>query len=183
MMATTYGNNGNRWWVGLNVGSDNSTVFGTGSILSPNGYESLPSGNAADDAQFAAAASHNATASTPSTISVENVKWFNIRGPYATQAQANAAIAAIQKANPAPGEVQQVTAGGQSGAAAGGGVNFSSIQNALTSFYDKLTDGKMWRSLGWLLLGVLMILAGLALWLGPSALKMNPISRVAALGR
>lgn len=182
-MPATYGNGGNRWWVGLNVGSDNSTVFGTGSVLSPNGYESLPSGDAADDAQFAAAASHNATAAKPNTISVQHVQWFNIRGPYADQATANKAIPAIQKANPAPGEVQQVTAGGQSGAAAGGGVNFSSVQNALTGFYDKVTDGKMWRSLGWLLLGILLILSGLAMWLGPTALKQTPIGRIATLGR
>lgn len=182
-MPTTYGNSGNRWWVGLNVGSDQSTVFGTGSILSPNGYESLPSGNAADDAQFAAAAAHNAGGGTPNTISVENVKWFNIRGPYPNQAAANAAIPAIQKAHPAPGEVQQVTAGGQPSAAAGGGINFSSIQNALTAFYDKVTDGKMWRSLGWLLLGILLIIAGLILWIGPTAFKASPIGRVATLGR
>lgn len=38
------------------MGSDQSTILGTGSFFSPSGYESLPSGNAADDAKFAAAA-------------------------------------------------------------------------------------------------------------------------------
>ena len=163
---TVYGDSGNRWWVGLNVGSDQSTVFGTSSLLSPNGYESLPSGNAADDAQFAAAAAKNAAnPSSPVTISVENVKWFNINGPYSTQAKANAALPAIQKANPAPGDVQQVTAGGQANAAAGGGVNFGSVEAALGAFYDKATDGKMWRSLGWVALGILLMIAGVALLL------------------
>jgi uncharacterized BrkB/YihY/UPF0761 family membrane protein len=41
---------------------------------------------------------------------------------------------------------------------------FSSIQNALSGFYDVLTNGKMWRSLGWLVLGILFIVAGLGLW-------------------
>jgi hypothetical protein len=165
---------GNRWWVGLNVGSDQSTIFGTGSILSPNGYEPVGSGDATDDALFAAAAAYNATASKPNTISVQGVKWFNIRGPYSSYDQAAAALPAIAAANPAPGEVQQVTAGGQQSAAAGGGVNFSSIQNALTAFYDKLTDGKMWRSLGWLLLGALLIIIGLALLGVPYFLRHSP---------
>lgn len=162
----TYGNSGDRWWVGLNVGSDQSTIFGTGSILSPNGYESLPSGNASDDAQFAAAAAYNKAHPTkPKTISVENVSWFNIRGPYPTQAAANSALPAIAAANPAPGEFQQVTGGGQQNAAQGAGINFSSITNALTAFYRAVTNGKMWRSLGWLLLGLLLILFGASLWI------------------
>ena len=112
----------NRWWVGLNVGSDQSTILGTASILSPDGYESLPSGNTADDAKFAAAAIRNKGASKPVTISVENVSWYNINGPYTTQAEANAAIPAIQKAHPAPGEAQQLAneglaGNGQAGAA------------------------------------------------------------------
>lgn len=42
---------------------------------------------------------------------------------------------------------------------------FSSIQNALSAFYRKVTDGKMWRSLGWILLGVLLMIMGIALYL------------------
>jgi hypothetical protein len=85
---------------------------------------------------------------------VENVSWYNIRGPYTTQAAANAAIPAIQRAAPAPGEVQQLT-----------GVSFGSIEQALTAFYDVLTNGKMWRSLGWLVLGIVLMVAGLGWWL------------------
>lgn len=155
-MANVYGNNGNRWWVGLNVGSDNSTVFGTGSILSPNGYESLPSGNATDDKLFAAAAAHNATAKKPNTISVEHVDWFNIRGPFTTQAAANAALPAIAKANPAPGEIQQLTGGGQNQAANGAGFNPSSI----TNFLGALTDANTWiRVLKVVVGGGLMLIA------------------------
>lgn len=42
---------------------------------------------------------------------------------------------------------------------------FSSIEHALSAFYDVLTNGKMWRSLGWLILGVLLMVAGIALFL------------------
>jgi hypothetical protein len=90
-----------------------------------------------------------------------------VTGPFATQAAAQATIPAGASTGP----------GGPTAA----GVNpsptavFSSIQNALSAFYDKLTDGKMWRSLGWLLLGVLLMITGVALWIGPSAMRMSPI--------
>lgn len=35
--------------------------------------------------------------------------------------------------------------------------------NALIAFFTTITDYRMWRSLGWLLLGIIMIAAGLAL--------------------
>lgn len=173
----TYGNSGDRWWVGLNVGSDQSTIFGTGSFLSPNGYESLPSGDASDDAQFAAAAAFNKAHPTkPNTISVQNVQWFNINGPYTSQAAANAALPVIAAKNPAPGEVQQITGGGQGPAANGAGINFSSVQNALTAFYRAVTNGKMWRSLGWLLLGLVLIIMGAALWIKGSVSPQDAIA-------
>lgn len=48
---------------------------------------------------------------------------------------------------------------------------FTSVQNALSGIYDKLTDGKMWRSLGWLLLGVILMFAGVAMLVGGRVLK------------
>ena len=30
-----------------------------------------------------------------------------------------------------------------------------------------MTDGKLWRSLGWLLLGIILIMAGVYLWIVP----------------
>jgi hypothetical protein len=155
--APVYGNQGNRWWVGLNVGSDQSTVFGTGSILSPNGYESLPSGNAADDKQFAAAAAKNKGAAKPVTISVEHVDWFNINGPYPTQAKANAAIPAIQKAHPAPGEVQQVTGGGQQNAANGAGISLANVE----TFFADLASQGTWIRVAKVVVGSVMIIVGL----------------------
>jgi hypothetical protein len=52
---------------------------------------------------------------------------------------------------------------------------FADVASALSAFYDKLTDGKMWRSLGWLLLGIALILAGVLMWIGPSAARQSPI--------
>lgn len=174
----TYGNAGNRWWVGLNVGSDQSTILGTGSILSPNGYESLPSGNASDDRQFAAAAAHNKGASKPNTISVENVSWFNINGPFVTQAQANAALNAIASAHPAPGEFQQVTAGGQPGAANGGGINISSWGDALVDIEKRVTDPQWWLRVGEFAIGALLILSGVLRLTGGSG-DLKDIAKVA----
>jgi hypothetical protein len=154
----TYGNSGNRWWAGLNVGSDQSTVFGTGSLLSPNGYESLPSGNAGDDRQFAAAAAKNKGSAKPVTISVEHVDWYNINGPYPTQKAANAAIPAIQKAHPAPGELQQVTGGGQQNAANGGGLSLANVEG----FFAALSSEATWLRVAKVVTGSVMIIIGLA---------------------
>ena len=37
--------------------------------------------------------------------------------------------------------------------------------NVLAAFFDAITNGRMWRSLGWLLLGGVMMALGLTLWL------------------
>lgn len=47
---------------------------------------------------------------------------------------------------------------------------FGSVADALSAFYQKVTDGKMWRSLGWILLGVILIFVGLALLVGKEVL-------------
>ena len=158
-MANIYGNSGNRWWVGQNVGEtgSQSTVFGTPSTLfigKPGGYESLPSGNAADDAQFAAAAAKDkASPSSPVTISVENVQWYNINGPYATQAQANAAIPAIQKRSPAKGAVAQ--------AATNNGIP-TGWEQALQNFLSALTSMNTWIRVIKIVVGGTMIIVGLS---------------------
>lgn len=163
-MANTYGQNGNRWWVAINTGSD-STFSGADAFGAPSGYQAVPSGNATDDKLFASAAGKN------NSVSIEHIIWANVHGPYKSQQDAQNAIAGIQKASPAPGAFQQIT-----------GVNpnvFSSIQNALTAFYDAVTNGKMWRSLGWLILGVLLMIMGVALWLKGS---ISPAQAAALAG-
>jgi hypothetical protein len=46
-----------------------------------------------------------------------------------------------------------------------GGASFTDTAHALAAFYDKITDYKMWRSLGWLVAGFLLMIAGVALLL------------------
>ena len=152
----SFGDGGNRWWVGLNTGSSQSTVFGTSSLLSPVGYESLPSGNAADDAKFAAAAAKDKGSSSPVTISVENVSWYNVNGPYPTQAAANAAIPAIQKAHPAPGEASQLVD------AATGQPQSANSATGLTTLLGDLTSKNTYLRAAKVIVGSIMIIVGLA---------------------
>lgn len=150
-----YGGQGNRWWVGLNVGSDQSTIFGFNSLLSPVGYESLPSGNAGDDAQFAKAAAKNKGSANPVTISVEHVDWYNINGPYPTQKAADAAIPAIQKAHPAPGELSQIVD------SATGQPQSTNSAAGLTTFLADLTSQGTWIRVAKVVVGSVLIIVGL----------------------
>jgi hypothetical protein len=45
------------------------------------------------------------------------------------------------------------------------------VFGSLTAFFATITDGKMWRSLGWILLGIMIMAFGINLWL------KNPIGR------
>lgn len=150
----------NRWWVGQNVGESGSqsTLFGQPSSfgqIKPSGYESLPSGNTSDDMAFAAAAKKNAAGGpgTPVTISVENILWYDINGPYATQAEANAAIPAIQSAHAAKGAASQVA----------GNTGTPDVTGALTDvneFLSRLTSPNTWLRIAEFILGSFLILAG-----------------------
>jgi len=175
-MANKYGDGGNRWWVGQNIGEGGSqkTILGTPSLgalnpFSPSGYQSLPSGNAADDAKFAAAAKKNKGSTNPNTISVENIQWFNIQGPYTTQPLANAAIPAIQKANPSPGVLGQVAKDNSSnplGAAANiasdatqaGSTAIGTVEN----FLQGLTSRNLWIRVAKITIGGAILIVGLA---------------------
>ena len=44
----------------------------------------------------------------------------------------------------------------------------------LDAAYKALTDGKMWRSLGWMVLGLILMVMGLRMWIGKSALPSLP---------
>jgi uncharacterized membrane protein YccF (DUF307 family) len=159
----SYGDSGDRWWVGWNHAQGDKATFP--STSGPSGYEAFPSGDAADDAAITAAG-------TGGVVSLHNITWTIMGGPYTSKAAAVAAIPAIQAASPAPGAAQQVT-----------GVSFSSVQNALSGFYDTVTDGKLWRSLGWLLLGILLMLTGIGLLIGPAAARRSPAGVVSDFAR
>lgn len=60
------------------------------------------------------------------------------------------------------------------------GSALSDTAGALVGFFDAVTDGRMWRSLGWLFLGILMIAAGITIWFkGPitSAVQTAAVAR------
>jgi hypothetical protein len=153
------------WFVAFNTAQNSSTLtqLTSGGNLNPDtpsGYESLHAGNAADNAQFLAAAlatkaAGPAAAGKGPVISVENVRWANVNGPYATQAQANAAIPGIQKAEPAPGAAAEAE---QSATAA--------ISNPLDyledvgDFFHRLTEAATWERVGEIALGVLLLYIG-----------------------
>jgi hypothetical protein len=111
--------------------------------------------------------------------------WHKLNIP-ATDTEAQAAAAAKQEfpsgATPTTSVTQQATQA-VSQEATGNPATFSSIQNALSAFYDKITDGKMWRSLGWLLLGVILLLTGIGLLIGPSAARRSPLGVAADFAR
>jgi len=145
------------WWVAENLTNQNS--FRSSNFFSnnaPSGFQTVHAGSQQDWNTF-----QSGLGGSP--VSLHNISWKVVGGPYKTEAEAKAAIPGIQAATPAPGAVAQNFPA------------FSSIQNALSAFYDKLTDGKMWRSLGWMLLGVVLMIIGVALWIGPSALRKSPL--------
>jgi hypothetical protein len=156
------------WFVAYNtVQSAPTTSSPVGEILStpPSGYESVHGGNAVDNAKFlAAAAATKVAGPSPAgkgpTISVENITWANVNGPYATQAQANAAIPAIQKAAPAPGAAQEASADV-------GVSNPLDYLEDVGDFFHRLTEAATWERVGEVAVGVLL------LYIGVKALAQN----------
>jgi hypothetical protein len=137
-----------------------------------------------------------ASATDPGTVTLGGKAYVRRAGPYPSKSDAQHAApvgglqfigivigaAAGAGAAAASGNGAAAPAAAAAGASTGGAIPsaFGDVASALSAFYDKLTDGKMWRSLGWLLLGVLLITFGLILWLGPGALKASPYGQ--ALG-
>ena len=74
-----------------------------------------------------------------------------------------------QEAGIQPGSTAPATAASN----AVGGVN--GLGQAVTAAWTNLRDYKMWRSLGWLLLGIVLMFLGVAWWIGPSAARASPL--------
>lgn len=78
--------------------------------------------------------------------------------------------------------------GGPAGAVASTGLPGTSIGSDITSsipgvtvveaIWTELTDVRMWRSLGWIVLGIILMLLGVAWWIGPSAERASPIALI-----
>ena len=49
----------------------------------------------------------------------------------------------------------------------------SGITTVIEGIWAGITDGKLWRSLGWIILGVVLMLMGAASWIGMSK---NPVA-------
>lgn len=69
--------------------------------------------------------------------------------------------------------LQGITGQNPTGAAADAGASATSggLFGSVTAFFATITDGKMWRSFGWIILGVLIMAFGINLWLH------NPLGR------
>ena len=84
------------------------------------------------------------------------MSWFNIHGPYPTQKAANAALPAIAKANPAPGELSQLydaaTSQPQSNNSAAG----------LATLIGELTSSGTWIRVAKVIIGGVLVIVGLA---------------------
>ena len=50
---------------------------------------------------------------------------------------------------------------------------WTSILTLMEGYWAGLTDGKLWRSLGWIILGVILMIFGVAIWVTG---QKNPVS-------
>ena len=57
------------------------------------------------------------------------------------------------------------------------------IAGSFEAFFKAVTDGKTWRSVGWILLGILLMLFGVLLWIGPSGARRSPIGLAASVAK
>jgi hypothetical protein len=87
-------------------------------------------------------------------------------------------VAAVESAS--GGESNVIQSGGQTAA---GQVTvpagpIGGLVTTIQGIYAGVTDGKFWRSLGWLLLGIVLMLLGVASYIG---MQKNPVSVVRRL--
>jgi hypothetical protein len=85
-------------------------------------------------------------------------------GPYATRADAQMASGRLDQGAGAGSSALQA-AGPKIGTTLGGLTGWDAIK----VFVGELSDGAMWRSAGWLILGVALMIGGVALWVKQGA--------------
>jgi hypothetical protein len=89
-----------------------------------------------------------------------------IGGPYSSKAAAEKAVAGyVNTSGPANFEPGSQLAPETIQAAS---APFDSVEQALTAFYNQLTNKYMWRSLGWLVLGIVLMFIGIGLIAEPA---------------
>jgi hypothetical protein len=91
------------------------------------------------------------------------VKW---KGPFATEADAQAAQAPTQQS---PNPVADAVNAAENSTSGIGG-----LIAEIAKVWADVTNWKVWRSIGWLALGVVLILTAVAWWIGPGAAKALP---------
>lgn len=104
--------------------------------------------------------------------SYQGKTYYRRMGPFTSLKDAQAAFktGATNAASPIPG-VDITPGGGLTAVNPLAGIE--GLSKIFGDFFSGLTNGKMWRSLGWVLLGILLMLAGAALWLKGS---ISPLS-------
>ena len=73
-------------------------------------------------------------------------------------------------------------AGAEASTAANAGGAITAAGDAgsvIAGVWTNVRDYKMWRSLGWLVLGIILMLLGAAWWIGPSAERASPVALAA----
>jgi hypothetical protein len=91
-------------------------------------------------------------------------------------------VAAVESA--AGGESGVLQSGGQTAA---GPVTvpqpLGGLIDTINAIWANLRDYKMWRSLGWLVLGIVLMFLGVLWWIGPSASRAGPAGLAAGAAR
>jgi hypothetical protein len=115
------------------------------------------------------------------TVTTDGNNPLNVAGPYDSEGAAEKAAAEINAGGGAG-----TSGAGEAKAIAGLGTGplNDSLPNPLSGIdrigavleaaYKRVVDGAMWRSLGWILLGLVLIVAGIRMWAGKSPLPAPP---------
>lgn len=126
-------------------------------------------------------------------VTVNGKQYVPLIGPFSSQAEAQSTQ--VQNPGPGAGIIPGIVGGATGNLGAGIGLpnpfqGISDTAHAIAAigafFVDAwkiLTNVKMWRSLGWLILGILLMLAGVLWWIGPSASRAGPLGVAQGIGR
>ena len=127
---------------------------------------------------------------------IAGVSWQRDAGPFATRKQA-------QQWAPRPLSVFDWVASGVAGVLIGAGGQqpsaavpegraattagedalvgpLAAIGGSFEAFFGAVTDGKLWRSLAWIILGLALMYLGIMLWIGPGIARRTPVGAVAS---
>lgn len=96
-------------------------------------------------------------------IGEDLIKW---KGPFTTEA---AAKTAQNPAQQSPNPVNDAVNAAQSSTSGIGG-----LIAEIAKVWADVTNWKVWRSIGWLALGIVLILTAVSWWIGPKAAKFVP---------